>query len=221
MAMTDLPIVLVHGWGFGPEIWDPIRRASPDRDWRPLDFGYFSAIPHVELPDRPFMAVGHSLGTLWLLSEMPERCRGMMLLNGFARFAASDDFPQGVSPRILTRMIHRLEGAPDATVRDFRHKAGTDMPVPGPPQHARLLDGLRMLRRLDARQAARSMPCPIYCSAGTHDTIAPPALTQASFAPATPIDWQEGGHLLPLTHPDACLAMIDRMMERISRDLLA
>ncbi|MCW4590060.1 alpha/beta hydrolase [Gluconacetobacter entanii] len=216
MSMTDMPLLFVHGWGFGPEIWAPIRRAASQRECLTLDFGYFSASPHMALPERPFMAVGHSLGALWLLSEMPEQCRGMVLLNGFARFAASEDFPQGVPARLLTRMMRRLESAPDATVRDFRHQAGTDMPAPGAPQPERLHEGLQMLLRLDARPLARSTDCPIYCVAGTGDAIAPPALTQASFPPGTTIDWQTGGHLLPLTHPDACLNVIDRMMERIT-----
>ena len=216
MTATDLPLVFVHGWAFGPEIWAPIPAARPHCASQMLDFGYFSAPPQTELPQRPFIAIGHSLGALWLLSTMPQYCRGMVLINGFARFTASDDFPHGIPPRLLTRMRRRMAAAPNDTVRDFRREAGTDLPFPGPPNPQRLDDGLHLLLGLDARQGARMAHCPVSCVAGTRDPIAPPALTQDSFAPSTAIEWHDGGHLLPLTHPDACLQAIDRMMKRMT-----
>ncbi|CUW47041.1 alpha/beta fold hydrolase [Novacetimonas hansenii] len=216
MPATDLPLVFVHGWAFGPEIWDQIRAARPNHTCQMLDFGYFSSVAQTETPQRPFIAIGHSLGALWLLSTMPQHCRGMVLINGFARFTASDDFPHGVPPRLLTRMARKLATAPDDTVRDFRQKAGTDLPLPGPSHPQRLHDGLHQLLTLDARQDMRMAHCPVSCIAGTGDPIAPPPLTQGSFAPATTIEWHDGGHLLPLTHPDACLQAIDHMMKRMT-----
>ncbi|RBM05430.1 alpha/beta fold hydrolase [Novacetimonas cocois] len=214
MTPSEIPLVFMHGWAFGPEIWTPIQRQLTGRACINLDFGYFSNERHVELPDGPFIAIGHSLGALWLLDQAPEQCRGMVLLNGFARFAAAADFPEGVAPRILTRMMRALKSAPHATVEDFRRRAGTDLPLPGTPQPERLAAGLQQLQDLDARQAICPPRFPLCCLAGTLDPIAPPGLTQGSLAQGTSIDWVEGGHLLPLTHVPACLHTIDRMMKR-------
>ncbi|MBV1832455.1 alpha/beta fold hydrolase [Novacetimonas pomaceti] len=214
MTQSGIPLVFMHGWAFGPEIWAPIQRELTDRVCINLDFGYFSNERHAELPDRPFIAVGHSLGALWLLDQAPEQCRGMVLFNGFARFAAAADFPEGIAPRILTRMMRALKSTPHATVEDFRRRAGTDLPLPGTPRPERLATGLQHLQELDARQVICPARFALYCLAGTQDPIAPPALTRASLARGASIDWVEGGHLLPLTHVTACLHTIDRMMKR-------
>ena len=53
-----MSILLVHGWGFDPGIWAPLRSALPDRDWRCADLGYFGPA-RTGLPPRLELVVGH------------------------------------------------------------------------------------------------------------------------------------------------------------------
>ncbi|GBQ91819.1 hypothetical protein AA13595_3190 [Gluconacetobacter johannae DSM 13595] len=212
--------MFVHGWGFAPGFWTPIRSALGRTDGIDLDFGFFGPERMAARPARPFVAVGHSLGALWLLRHPPEGCVGMVLINGFARFSAAADFPAGVPPRVVGRMIQGLEQNPDDVVLTFRRRAGIAADLPGPAQAGRLAAGLAMLRDEDARPAldeaaiGATLP-PMAVLAGLDDPIVTANMTRTCFSTAVPIEWvADGGHLLPLTHPDICAAAISRMTRR-------
>ncbi|WP_264784374.1 alpha/beta fold hydrolase [Gluconacetobacter azotocaptans] len=213
-------LLFVHGWGFDPDFWTPVRSALGRADGIDLDFGFFGPERMAARPARPFVAVGHSLGALWLLRHRPERCIGMVLINGFARFSAAADFPPGVPPRVVGRMIQGLEQNPDDVVLTFRRRAGIAAGLPGPAQAGRLAAGLAMLRDEDARpaldeRASSAILPPMTVLAGQDDPIVTADMTRASFSTGMPIEWvADGGHLLPLTHPDICAATISRMTQR-------
>ncbi|MBB2201696.1 alpha/beta fold hydrolase [Gluconacetobacter tumulisoli] len=212
--------MFVHGWGFTPDFWAPVRSALDRTDGIDLDFGFFGPERMTARPSRPFVAVGHSLGALWLLRRRPEGCAGMVLINGFARFSAAVDFPAGVPPRVVGRMIQGLDQNADDVVLTFRRRAGIAADLPGPAQAERLAAGLAILRDEDARPAladaaiGRTMP-PLAILAGGNDPIVTAEMTRACFSTRVPIEWvAEGGHLLPLTHPAICAAAISGMTRR-------
>lgn len=202
-------ILLAHGWGFGPDLWNGVRAALP-YDTLVADLGFFGA-PAMPCPPaaRPVVAVGHSFGGLWLLRERPVAWDALALVNGFPRFTEGDGFAPATPRRLLDRMITRFGAAPDAVTADFRHRCGSDAPPPAGLDAARLGEGLRALRDWDARDGLGDGPDgALTVLAGDADPIVPPAMTEAAFA-GHPIDWcAGGGHLLPLTHPDWCAARI-------------
>lgn len=184
-------ILLVHGWGFDASIWDGVRAALPAAlEVSALELGFFGAPSTV--PEEVDLAVGHSLGALWLLRE---GIAPVLAVNGFPRFTAAPDFPQGVPPRMVERMARRLAEAPVEVVDTFRARCGAG-PAPAAPDAGRLAWGLDMLLSADARPAR-----PLRAIAGSADPIVPPAMTEAAFDSA--VTWLDGGHLLPLTHPHA------------------
>ncbi|MEO5364199.1 MAG: hypothetical protein H7838_11340 [Magnetococcus sp. DMHC-8] len=212
MASPSAPplLLLVHGWGLGPGLWHALRRALPDWPCLALDLGFFGR-PRLAVPTgQPVLAVGHSLGFLWLLHHLEQApwrrdCVGLVSLAGFARFARAPDFPHGVAPRLLARMQQRLPDDTGGVLRDFCQQSGwphcPEQPV---PDAAPLLHGLHWLATWDHRAALRAWDGPLHALAARDDRIVPPALTAACFAPHQTHWLAHGGHLLPLSRPTEC-----------------
>jgi pimeloyl-ACP methyl ester carboxylesterase len=134
----------------------------------------------------------------------------LVAINAFPRFTAAADFGEGIAPRILDRMRKRLAEAPAAVLADFQSACGGSGPAL-PDDVGALAAGLETLGRFDGRSAWRARAGDIRLLAGRRDAIVPATLTEASAAvlPAHQLRWlEDGGHLLPLTHPAACAAWI-------------
>ncbi len=219
MQAPSLPVVLVHGWAFDPSFWDTIRAALGPIQSRCLDFGFFGPRPAMDLPQVPYVAVGHSLGALWLLRHHGPLCRGLVLINGFSRFGSATDFPRGIPRRVIERMRAGLLREPEGLLHSFRLRAGIDTPLPPHIERDRLEQGLQALMDMDCRNDLKQATCPVHVIAGTEDAIAPPTLTRACFTPGSGVDtpqWLDGGHLLPLTHATTCARAITGMTRRIT-----
>lgn len=203
--MKDTVIVAVHGWGFGAGFWLPLVDAIRDAEVVTLDLGFRGRLHMPALSDdgRRRIALGHSLGALWLLTERPFRWDAFVGVNAFARFADC------VAPRILDRMVKRLGTDPEGTVADFLALCGSsDHPARLDP--VRLEEGLQWLRDRDARGALDSDPAPALILAARKDPLVPP--DRLGF-PDGIIRWHDtGGHLLPQTEPAWCVAAIEEFL---------
>ncbi|OYD83595.1 alpha/beta hydrolase (plasmid) [Azospirillum brasilense] len=178
-AMTAPLFVFVHGWGFGPGVWDGVRNALPDGESVAVDLGFYGSPSLPELPaGRPTVAVGHSFGALWLLHERPFAWDGLVLVNGFPRFTEGAGFAPATPRRVLDRMIARFDAAPEAVTADFRRRCGCEAPPPEGLDATRLGEALRALRDWDARDALTG---PALALAGAQDPIVPPAMTEQMF----------------------------------------
>ncbi|MDR3505960.1 MAG: hypothetical protein P4L52_06920 [Acidocella sp.] len=202
-------LLLVHGWGFDSSIWDRLRACFPPEDTLAWDLGFFGqpAQP-APPPGRKVLAVGHSFGLLWLLHQRPLAWDGLVGINGFTRFAKADDFPAGIPPRVLERMLSRLATAPAEVVSEFRARLGCAAPLPAPPNAEALAAGLQALASWDARPA---LPDAALC--GQQDMLVSAAMSKDCF-PEDQIIWHEGGHLLPFDAPDWCASQLRGLLER-------
>lgn len=180
-------ILLVHGWGFGPSLWGPLRAALSGPEWFELDLGHFGPA-RLEVPRDLDLVVGHSFGCLWALMEPALAGVPLVSVNGFARFSAADDFPQGTPARVLDRMLNRLEAAPGEVLRAFHARLGTEVPS-GEPDVPRLRADLLRMRDEDARGLRR----PVLAFGAEDDPLVPMAFPGQV--------WPTGGHVLPLTRP--------------------
>lgn len=211
-----MTLLFLHGWGFDARIWAAMRALLGEFAACFAERGYFGARGDV-LPDGPVLAVAHSFGAMRLFADPPADCRGMVAINGFDRFAGGEEWP-GVPPRVLSRMRQRLAEAPDATVADFRARCGSNEPA-GAIAGTALAEDLAALAHDDRRAAAARFAGPILSLQGGIDPILPPALCDAVFASArdvTRLTIPDAGHLLPLTHPEACAAHVRAMAERLA-----
>ena len=152
------------------------------------------------------IAIGHLLGALRLLCQPPLGCAGLVCINGFARFGAGPDFPEGVAPRLLDRMLRQLVAQPQAVLRDFRARCGDDTPS-GAPDMAALERGAGAARRGPARRTGGAA----HAGAGAgrrRGSVVPPAMTGAAL-PGVALRWHaRGGHLLPRSDPQWCAGHI-------------
>ncbi|GAA4325658.1 alpha/beta hydrolase [Pigmentiphaga soli] len=210
-------LLFEHGWAFDGSLWDALRPHLADWPQVVADAGYFGA-PGPARPGGPIVAIGHSHGFLRLVQEGAPDWAGWVAINGFSRFTGADDFPAGVAPRVLQRMLARFDVDPATVVDDFRLRCGSP-PAGRPLDTDRLGAGLRVLAGGAGRAALARGRVPGLALAGEADPIVPPALTRASFGglQGTRIEWRAGGkHVLPVTAPDWCAGHIRRYLEGLA-----
>jgi pimeloyl-[acyl-carrier protein] methyl ester esterase len=196
-------LVFVHGWGFDAGFWDPVRESLGHPHTLAADLGFRGEPLMPEWPGDG-IAVGHSLGLLWLLKTRPFPWRALVAVNGFTRFPKGAGFEAGVPPRLIERMIAKAEGDHAAVAADFLARCGLPEAETEDLHRDALIEGLQWLSEWDCRGCA----APLVALAGRRDPIATPAMTLSCFPPDR-IRWREdGGHLLPLTHPGWCADMI-------------
>ncbi len=202
-------ILLVHGWGFDPALWAPLRAARSGHTWLALDLGYFGAAPG-EPPPALDLVVGHSFGCLWAMTHPDLAGVPLVAVNGFPRFAAGPDYPHGMAPRVLERMLARLDQAPGEVLRAFHDRCGTAVP-PGAPDPARLRADLLRLRHQDARALPERQP--ILVLAAADDPLVPEAMSRQAFPVGLRL-LADGGHILPITRTGAVADLIERGLGR-------
>lgn len=217
MTASSLPtLVLVHGWGFAPSLWQPLRDRLPGLPCVTVDLGFFGPESLPPWPTAPVIAVGHSLGVLWLLQQRPGPWEGLVAINGFPRFTAAANYTPGVPPRVLERMARRCASNAAETVAAFRAACGDPSPLPGSPWTERLCHGLSWLADWDACSSLAAGG-PRLVLAGARDPILPPGM-EAHFGQVETHIHQEGGHLLPLQDPGWCAGHIRRRFLTPSQD---
>ena len=189
-------ILFVHGWGYDPSFWDPVR-AALDAPCAALDLGYFGT-PNIVIPDNIMLLVGHSLGFLWLLRQSALRHVPLIGINAFPRFLEGDDYRPAIAPRVLERMRRRVVGDTRSVLEDFWTRAGAPGPA-GEPDTAALAEGLDQLATWDERENLAARASPARLIAGSADAIVLPAMTEMAFQ-GSAIAWLPGGHALPRTH---------------------
>jgi len=198
----------LHGWALDGRLWEQVVPLLAGFDCRIDDRGYFGAA--MAAPEGE-IAVAHSFGTMRALA-VPGGMRALVAINGFDCFAARDGFP-GVPPRVVERMLARFGAAQGAVVADFRARCGLGE-TPPLRDAAALGADLAALGQQDWRGAC-SVPVTVVQAA--NDPILPPAMQGAVFAGAAErITLPDGGHLLPLTAPEACAAAIRGAAERLA-----
>lgn len=200
-------IVLVHGWGYDARLWDAVR-AHLNVEAVTLDLGFYGAVSPVSTFAEPVIAVGHSLGALWWLTQAPDAWQRLLCINGFPRFTEAADYTPAIAPRVLSRMQQQFARDPAAVLADFHARCGGHAPT-GTPNTERLASGLDCLAQWDGRATLAARRADVVALAGAHDPIVPAAMGAMAFGTEESIDTP--GHLLPITHPELCAHWIERL----------
>jgi len=217
--MTGL--VFLHGWGYGPCVWDAWTEAFADRPTLQLDAGYFG--PEcmdiaASLPTNAegWIGVGHSFGFAKLLGfNIP--WRGLIGFGAFLHFCAKTDQNTGTPPELLDAMLARLDVAPAEVLRRFTKRCGQQSPENAPQDASglrRLREDLLRLRDLDMLLASPPLPQttpPILLLHAEDDRIVPLALAREaqSTLPGAQLEiFKAGGHALPFTRTAHCLPRV-------------
>ncbi|HXG78730.1 MAG TPA: hypothetical protein VNJ31_05255 [Methyloceanibacter sp.] len=192
--------VLVHGWGFHAGIWSDVVRHLDGATVTLVDLGFISGGPKgATVWPSDAIAIGHSLGLLWLLKQGGKRFRALVSMQGF------DCFSCHVAPSRLQALKRGLEREPHATLLAFWRSCGAaGFALPEALNVARLGQGLDWLMHWDARKAKDELTCPVLALASRDDVIVPPPVSEAIWQDRGIVWSEDGGHVLPLSHPQWC-----------------
>jgi pimeloyl-[acyl-carrier protein] methyl ester esterase len=192
--------VLVHGWGFHGGIWADFAGHLKGAKVTLVDLGFVSGGPKGEA-DWPAdaIAVGHSLGLLWLLKQGGNRFRALVSVQGF------DCFGCHIAPLRLQALKRGLEREPYGTLQAFWRSCGAaGFALPEALNAPRLDEGLDWLMHWDARKAKDALACPVLALASRDDAIVLPSMSEAIWQDRGILWSEDGGHVLPLSHPKWC-----------------
>lgn len=193
-------VVLAHGWGFNARIWADVLPHLGDAKVTLVDLGFVGGGPKGQ-DDWPedAIAVGHSLGVLWLLKQESRRFRGLVSIQGFDRFCPH------VPPARVAALKRGLARDPGGTMKAFWRSCGApDFASAEALNVARLAEGLDWLMHWDAEDAKADLECPVLALAARDDAIVPPAMTEAVWRGQNIVWLPDGGHVLPMRHPAWC-----------------
>ena len=140
--------VLVHGWGFHAGIWADFVGHLDGAEVTLVDLGFVAGGPKGET-DWPSdaIAVGHSLGLLWLLEAGEGRFRALVSVQGFDCFCChvAPVAGRGAEARARARAARHAPG-----LLAVLRRAG--FALPEALNVARLDEGLDWLMHWDARE---------------------------------------------------------------------
>jgi pimeloyl-[acyl-carrier protein] methyl ester esterase len=222
------PLVLLHGWGATPRIWQRQAEAfgdagtvlaPPIQEWTAVWLtNFLSGLTESQLQGS--VLVGWSLGGMLLLealAQFPGPAPAALVLVGVpAVFCRRPDHPWGQPPATVRAMRMGLKSEPTRVLRDFlaaclalgeesfRDKAAAGFDFAAAPAH--LTQGLDYLKGKDLRGLLGRIFSPVDLIQGERDAIVPP--TQAAFLqeqlPGARLHILPGaGHLPFLTQADA------------------
>lgn len=193
-------VVLVHGWGFNAGIWADVLGHLQDVDITLVDLGFIAGGPAGQ-DDWPegAVAVGHSLGVLWLLERWRGRFKGLVSIQGFDRFCPH------VPPARVAALKRGLARDPGGTMQAFWRSCGApNFAAPEALNVARLDEGLDWLMHWDAESVKADLQCPVLALGSRDDAIVPAAMTEAIWQGQNVVWSPDGGHVLPMRHPGWC-----------------
>jgi pimeloyl-[acyl-carrier protein] methyl ester esterase len=192
--------VLVHGWGFHAGIWADFVAHLDGAEITLVDLGFGAGGPKgaTDWPEDA-IAIGHSLGLLWLLERGEGRFKALVSIQGF------DCFCCHIAPSRVEALQRGLEREPAGTLQAFWRTCGASgFALPDALNVERLAEGLDWLMGWDAQAKRARLACPMRALASRDDTIVPVSMTEAIWQD-TVINWsRDGGHVLPLRHPRWC-----------------
>ncbi|HUU66176.1 MAG TPA: hypothetical protein VMW57_02695, partial [Methyloceanibacter sp.] len=138
--------VFVHGWGFHAGIWRGLVARLPNATVTLVDLGFVAdgSAGSTDWPEDA-IAIGHSLGLMWLLKEAEGRFGGLVSIQGFDRFCPH------VPESRAAALKRGLARDPGGTMEAFWRSCGApDFAAPEALNVARLDEGLDWLMHWDA-----------------------------------------------------------------------
>lgn len=212
--MKGTPTLLFqHGWAFDASLWDALRAQLEDWPQAVAQAPYFAdaIVPAI---DGPVVVIAHSYGFMRALEAPWPRQLGLVSINGFSRFARAPDFPHGLDARVLSRMLARLGSDCEAVVDEFRKRCGA-APMGAAARAEALRRDLEGLSVADERARLAACPTPVLALAGGADPIVPPAMTRDALGGREAAWVEDGGHLLPMSHPAWCAQRIRAFLDTL------
>ncbi len=241
-----ISLTMIHGWGVNAHIFDDFRHRLPENwqihtpnlaghgDAPPV--GGFSIIAAAdELAAQivaPGFILGWSLGSqiaLHIAARHPDKVRGLILMSGFAKLRAADDYPQGVRNDLLDKMAGFFQQDYARYVRQF-----LELQLINTPEHRPMIDkimpdlvrngapetlqaALNALETADVRAMLPEISAPVLVLCGNKDSVTPPRMSEylAQFLPNAQLHIiDKAAHAPFLSHAAECADWIGKFVEK-------
>ena len=195
--------VLVHGWGFHAGIWSGLIRHLPGAEIFLVDLGFVSGGPKgVSEWPADAIAIGHSLGLLWLLEQGEGAASGRWSASRVS-IASVVISPARASPPCGVG----LSGMRTAPCSRSGVLQAPTTSRPGRAQRCRARSRPGLADGLGCARSEGGLQCPTLALASRDDAIVPGAMSETIWN--GDIVWSpDGGHVLPLKRPDWCAKQI-------------
>lgn len=192
----EVPLVLLHGWGFDQRIW---RELLPElRGWTDVvtvPLSYQTPDPELlldrlsqSLPPKAIL-LGWSLGGILatgMAARFPDKVRGLINLATNGTFVARSSWPHGVELKTFEQFSRRVRQNPELGLKRFcqwathgdQHSAEQLdylCSLTARPDSEELLAGLTLLKALDNTHYLRDIRCPALHLFGQRDSLVPPS----------------------------------------------
>lgn len=196
-------LCMLHGWALNGDIFSTFKTMLPE-NWHistPHLLGHGGDVNDFRIAavvdklaadwHKPVFLLGWSLGGLVALhaaARYPEKVRGLILCNTFARFQAASDYPEGVNPAVLQRMVAFFQQDYAQSVRQFLELQLLHNPhrqtmlnalLPEIAQHGTphaLQSALAEVEQADIRAQLPQLNTPTLLLYGGKDAITPPRM---------------------------------------------
>lgn len=201
------PLVLWHGWGMHPAVWDtlvaqlplactgvalPGYAGRPDSPPHELDAWVDALMAPVR---APMTLCGWSLGAMLALraaQRHPAKVDRLVLMAATPRFVQGADWPHGMTPQALAQFTQGVASEPatalkrfmalfnqhDVNQRAIGRELARALAVDPLPGVATLVAGLNVLRDTDLRAELARIHQPALLLHGAHDPLMPLAGAQ-------------------------------------------
>ncbi|MDP5239453.1 alpha/beta fold hydrolase [Uliginosibacterium sp. 31-16] len=226
-------LVLLHGWGYTPGLWDTLQAELPELAiTAPFvcptspDLRSWTADISETLPDNAWI-LGWSLGAtlaISLAAHHPEKVRGLFLIGATPRFVADEYWKNGLESEVVEAFRTTLRRSPERIQKRFLalQLLGDRQPdglvshlgsaLADIKDHVTELEaGLQILAETDLRTLALPPGLPVQFLHGRHDAVTPLAAAQYLHAclPGAGLHvCEEAGHAPLLAQPVALAALI-------------
>lgn len=220
--------ILFPGWGVPKEEYTGFNVDTI------VDYGFFSEDANIDLlnPDawlaemqtsEPYILIAHSMGSLFVLrnSQLRDNAQAIVIISGFAKFAQSEDNPDGKpvieaammqkqlrrNPQLLLKSFHRTMFSPE------KRSPISGIKIPAMCNISQLHHGLELLKICDIRKDIGGIKTPVMILHGEKDGIVSAKLAETLHQkiPHSQLKlFPEAGHGLPLTHTYELLSLIEK-----------
>ena len=174
--MKKIGYVFCHGFGCDASFWTALKPYFKEAETFYCDLGYFGEVlfpEDIDLEKFDYIAVGHSLGLVKLLS-LPIPWTALIGLHGFVNFLGYDAKLRAKRTRELQGLLVQFERSPIATLKQFYQRTGVEM-----SPHWRDMHEERLLMDLASlTTAAESLSQNILLLGSRDDVIVPPEVLQ-------------------------------------------
>ncbi|CAI3935756.1 2-succinyl-6-hydroxy-2 [Commensalibacter communis] len=208
-------LLFVHGWGFSKNFWEPVSCLLNGFSKEYIDLGFVNNISTssddiYELSQRipNTIAIGHSLGLLYLLKQFPHTFHHYIAINSFLRFSKAENYLSGVPSRILQRMSKGIDNDVYSVLSQFYQQCRYVGKVPNQMNASALQTGLEILETEDFRNVLPSITDRLTIVSSKNDPVVSSDMTGGSFK-SHPILWiEDNTHALPIFQPEICAKII-------------